>query len=171
MTTPRPPGSWADHLVVRSGLEVGAHPSACAGSCIPALLKQWRTKIREDQENQGRARRKGRHRDERGPDGGRARRIFTAGNRTGCQHDSPGRTRDDARSGERPHPHDSRSLPRSTRATLGQIRDTTITSSSTRKTATEVRRENLQRKIAVTGRFEDMSLGEGMKQVQKTALI
>ena len=56
-----------------------------------------------------------------------------------------------------------------------------ITSSATGKTATfdslanfqtevgqtEIRRENLQRYIASTGRFEGMSLGEGMKLVQK----
>ena len=73
-------------------------------------------------------------------------------------------------------------FPESTRATLDQIRNTIITSSSTGKTATlgslaafedeagqtEIRRENLQRNIAVTGRFEGMSLGEGMGLVQKT---
>ena len=56
-----------------------------------------------------------------------------------------------------------------------------ITSSSTGKTATlgslaafqneagqtEIIRENLQRRIAVTGRFEGVSLGEGMKTVKK----
>ncbi|HML17726.1 MAG TPA: efflux RND transporter permease subunit [Bryobacteraceae bacterium] len=73
-------------------------------------------------------------------------------------------------------------FPESTRATLDQIRNTIITSSSTGKTAslgslasfedeagqTEIRRENLQRNIAVTGRFEGLSLGEGMQLVQKT---
>ncbi len=62
-----------------------------------------------------------------------------------------------------------------------EIRNTIITSSSTGKSATlgslaafqdevgqtEVVRENLQRRIAVTGRFEGMSLGEGMAMVQK----
>ncbi len=33
---------------------------------------------------------------------------------------------------------------------------------------TEIRRENLQRDVQVTARFEGMSLGEGMKKVQKT---
>jgi multidrug efflux pump subunit AcrB len=73
-------------------------------------------------------------------------------------------------------------FPENTRATLDQIRNTIITSSSTGKTATlgslaafedqagqtEIRSENLQRNIAVTGRFEGMSLGEGMQLVQKT---
>ncbi len=73
-------------------------------------------------------------------------------------------------------------FPDSTRATLDQIRNTIITSSATGKTAslgslgtfqdeagqTEIRRENLQRNIAVTGRFDGMSLGEGMALVQKT---
>ena len=72
-------------------------------------------------------------------------------------------------------------FPENTRATLDQIRNTLITSSSTGKTATlgsvavfsdeagqtEVVRENLQRRIAVTGRFEGMSLGEGMAKVQQ----
>ena len=56
-----------------------------------------------------------------------------------------------------------------------------ITSSSTGKTATlgslatfddeagqtEIRRENLQRDVAVTGRFEGVSLGKGMQTVQQ----
>jgi multidrug efflux pump subunit AcrB len=72
-------------------------------------------------------------------------------------------------------------FPEDTRATLDQIRNTMITSSSTGKTAslgslatfqdeagqTEIRRENLQRDIAVTGRFEGVSLGTGMQSVQK----
>ncbi len=72
-------------------------------------------------------------------------------------------------------------FPENTRATLDQVRNTMITSSSTGKTATlgsladfqdeagqtEIRRENLQRDIAVTGRFEGTSLGEGMALVQK----
>ena len=68
-------------------------------------------------------------------------------------------------------------FPENTRTTLDQIRNTLITSSSTGKTATlglagrrsrtkpgqtEIRRENLQRDVAVTGRFEGMSLGKGM---------
>jgi CzcA family heavy metal efflux pump len=72
-------------------------------------------------------------------------------------------------------------FPESTRASLEQIQNTLITSSSSGKSATfnslasfstevgqtEIRRENLQRYIATTGRFQDMSLGEGMALVQK----
>src|SRR5262249_49621140 len=72
-------------------------------------------------------------------------------------------------------------FPDHTRATLDQIRNTMITSASTGKTATlgsvaefldeagqtEIRRENLQRNVAVTGRFEGVSLGKGMEAVQK----
>ncbi len=72
-------------------------------------------------------------------------------------------------------------FPESARASLDQIRNAVITSSSTGKTATlgsladftneagqtEILRQNLQRDVAVTGRFEGMSLGTGMKAVQK----
>ncbi len=72
-------------------------------------------------------------------------------------------------------------FPAEVRETLDQIRNTMITSSATGKTATlsalanfqdeagqtEIVRENLERRIAVTGRFEGMSLGEGMAMVQK----
>jgi CzcA family heavy metal efflux pump len=65
--------------------------------------------------------------------------------------------------------------------TLDEIRDTVITSSSTGKSATlgsvatfeneigqtEIIRENLERRIAVTGRFEGVSLGEGITAVKK----
>ena len=71
-------------------------------------------------------------------------------------------------------------FPDTTRSSLEQIRNTLITSTSTGRTATlgsladftdeagqtEVRRENLQRNLAVTGRFEGISLGEGMEAVQ-----
>jgi CzcA family heavy metal efflux pump len=71
-------------------------------------------------------------------------------------------------------------FPKNTRGTLDAIRDTVITSSATGKTATlgslgdfqiesgqtEIHRENLQRDVAVTGRFEDVSLGKGMQAVQ-----
>jgi multidrug efflux pump subunit AcrB len=73
-------------------------------------------------------------------------------------------------------------FPEDTRGDLDQIRDTVITSNSTGKTATlgslaafkdeagqtEVIREDLQRRVAVTGRFEGMSLGTGMEAVQQT---
>jgi multidrug efflux pump subunit AcrB len=72
-------------------------------------------------------------------------------------------------------------FPDNTRISLDQIKNTLITSSSTGKSATlgslatfedqagqtEIRRENLQRDIAVTGRFEGVSLGGGMATVQK----
>jgi multidrug efflux pump subunit AcrB len=72
-------------------------------------------------------------------------------------------------------------FPENTRATLEQIRNTLITSSSTGKSAslgslaefhdeagqTEIRRENLQRNVAVTGRFEGISLGTGIRSVQQ----
>ena len=72
-------------------------------------------------------------------------------------------------------------FPEDTRTDLDHIRDTVITSSSTGKTATlgslanittepgqtEIIRENLQRRVAVTGRFEGMSLGTGIEAVQK----
>ena len=71
-------------------------------------------------------------------------------------------------------------FPEFTRASLDTIRNTLLTS-STGKTAslgslanfekqagqTEIRRENLQRDVAVTGRFAGVSLGEGMKTVQQ----
>jgi CzcA family heavy metal efflux pump len=72
-------------------------------------------------------------------------------------------------------------FPQDTRATFDDIRNTVITSSSTGKTVTlgsvaqfqdeggqtEIRRENLQRDVAVTGRFEGVSLGKGIPVVQK----
>jgi multidrug efflux pump subunit AcrB len=71
-------------------------------------------------------------------------------------------------------------FPEQTRATLDSIRNTTLVS-STGKTATlgalatvteipgetEIRRENLQRDVQITARFEGMSLGEGMQKVQQ----
>jgi multidrug efflux pump subunit AcrB len=70
-------------------------------------------------------------------------------------------------------------FPDTARATIDSIRDTMLIS-GTGKTATigslanvveipgqtEIRRENLQRDVQVTARFEGMSLGEGMKKVQ-----
>jgi len=72
-------------------------------------------------------------------------------------------------------------FPDSVRSSLEQIQNTLITS-STGKTATlgslagfqnqagqtEIKRENLQRYVAVTGRFEGVSLGKGMETVQQT---
>jgi CzcA family heavy metal efflux pump len=74
-------------------------------------------------------------------------------------------------------------FPQGKKMTLERVRDTIITSSSTGKTATlgalaaittevgqiEVRRDNLQRYVAITGRFRGgLSLGKGMALVQKT---
>jgi CzcA family heavy metal efflux pump len=75
-------------------------------------------------------------------------------------------------------------FPDRSRASLDQIRNTLITSSASGKTATlgslaeftlepgqtEIRRENLQRDVAVTGRFEGMSLGKGMQVVQQAVV-
>ncbi len=72
-------------------------------------------------------------------------------------------------------------FPNNTRTNLDQIRNTVITSSSSGKSATlgtlaefksevgqtEIIRENLQRRVAVTGRFEGVSLGEGMNTVKQ----
>jgi multidrug efflux pump subunit AcrB len=72
-------------------------------------------------------------------------------------------------------------FPGDARASLDQIKNTMITSSSTGKTATlgslaefqnevgqtEIWRENLLRYIAVTGRFDGVSLGKGMETVQQ----
>jgi CzcA family heavy metal efflux pump len=71
-------------------------------------------------------------------------------------------------------------FPPNTRASLDSIRNTLLVS-STGKVATlgslatlendpgqaEIRRENLQRDVAVTGRFEGVSLGAGIAEVQK----
>jgi CzcA family heavy metal efflux pump len=71
-------------------------------------------------------------------------------------------------------------FPESTRASMDTIRNTLLVS-GTGKTATlgsltnmveipgqlEIRRENLQRNMQVTAKFEKVSLGEGMKRVQK----
>jgi len=71
-------------------------------------------------------------------------------------------------------------FPERTRATLDAIRDTVLVS-GTGKTAsigsltgmvqipgqTEIRRENLQRDVQVTARFEGLNLGEGMDKVQR----
>ena len=71
-------------------------------------------------------------------------------------------------------------FPEQMRKTLDDIRNTPLVS-STGKTATigalaniveipgqtEIRRENLQRNVQVTARFEGMSLGEGMQKVQQ----
>ncbi len=71
-------------------------------------------------------------------------------------------------------------FPKATRATMDTIRNTLLVS-GTGKTAsigsltgitevpgqTEIRRENLQRDVQVTARFENMNLGDGMAKVQK----
>ena len=72
-------------------------------------------------------------------------------------------------------------FPDRVRQTVESLRNTMITSSSTGKTATlgaladfqtevgqtEIRRDNLQRFIAVTGRFEGISLGKGIEMVKE----
>jgi multidrug efflux pump subunit AcrB len=72
-------------------------------------------------------------------------------------------------------------FPDTSRTTLDQVRNMMITSSSTGKSAslgalanfqdevgqTEIIRENLLRRIAVTGRFEGVSLGKGIETVQQ----
>ncbi len=72
-------------------------------------------------------------------------------------------------------------FPAQTRATVESIRNTTLVS-GTGKTATlgtlatvseipgqnEIRRENLQRDVQVTARFEGVNLGDGMKRIQST---
>ena len=72
-------------------------------------------------------------------------------------------------------------FPDTARTTLDQVRNMMITSSSTGKSAslgslanfqdevgqTEIIRENLLRRIAVTGRFEGVSLGKGIETVQQ----
>ena len=72
-------------------------------------------------------------------------------------------------------------FPDSARESIESIRNTMITSSATGKTATlgalarfddeagqtEIERENLQRRVAVTGRFEGISLGAGMDLVKQ----
>ena len=71
-------------------------------------------------------------------------------------------------------------FPDRVRQTVERLKNTIITSSSTGKTATlgalavfqtevgqtEIRRDNLQRFIAVTGRFEGVSLGKGIEMVK-----
>jgi CzcA family heavy metal efflux pump len=71
-------------------------------------------------------------------------------------------------------------FPEVNRSSLDQIRNTLITSSTGKSASlgsvadfidqagqTEILRENLQREVAVTGRFEGISLGKGMQEVQK----
>ena len=72
-------------------------------------------------------------------------------------------------------------FPEATRATMESIRNTLLVS-GTGKTATigtlasvveipgqtEIRRDNLQRNVQVTARFEGMNLGDGMVKVQET---
>ncbi len=71
-------------------------------------------------------------------------------------------------------------FPPSTRRSLDSIRNTLLTSSSGRTATlgalatlqeqpgqTEIRRENLQRNVAVTGRLQGVSLGQGIAAVQK----
>ena len=105
--------------------------------------------------------------------------FHAAGNRTGRERDSARRAGDHAGGGERPRLHDSRALSgRRARDRWSRSATRMITSSSTGKTATlglaggssrtkrgrpKFMRENLQRRVAVTGRFEGVSLGKGME--------
>jgi CzcA family heavy metal efflux pump len=71
-------------------------------------------------------------------------------------------------------------FPENTRVNLDQIKNTMIVSASGKNATlgslatfedeagqTEIRRENLQRVVGVTGRFEGISLGKGIVEVQK----
>jgi CzcA family heavy metal efflux pump len=71
-------------------------------------------------------------------------------------------------------------FPENTRVNLDQIKNTMIVSASGKNATlgslatfedeagqTEIERENLQRMVAVTGRFEGISLGKGIVEVQK----
>jgi multidrug efflux pump subunit AcrB len=71
-------------------------------------------------------------------------------------------------------------FPEQSRSTLERMSNTLVTSSTGRTATlgslatvitdpgqTEIRRENLQRRVAVTGRFEGVGLGTGMAAVQK----
>ena len=71
-------------------------------------------------------------------------------------------------------------FPEQSRASLDRMSNTLLTSASGRTATlgslatistdpgqTEIRRENLQRLVEVTGRFEGVSLGQGMQAVQK----
>ena len=71
-------------------------------------------------------------------------------------------------------------FPEESRASLDRMSNTLLTSASGRTATlgslatistdpgqTEIRRENLQRLVEVTGRFEGVSLGEGMQSVKK----
>jgi CzcA family heavy metal efflux pump len=72
-------------------------------------------------------------------------------------------------------------FPEQSRASLDQMSNTLLTSSTGRTATlgsiativndpgeTEIRRENLQRLVQITGRFEGVGLGKGMSAVQKT---
>jgi CzcA family heavy metal efflux pump len=71
-------------------------------------------------------------------------------------------------------------FPEATRASMDAIRNTPLVSATGRTSTlgalatvtdlpgqTEIRRENLQRDVTVTGRLERLNLGEGMRRVQK----
>ena len=116
-----------------------------------------------------------------GPGGGGARRLHAAGSGAGRQRDSAGRAGADAGGGQRPRLHHSRALSRSRRAPRWTRSGTRCWSARTGKTGTlgslatveeipgqtEIRRENLQRNVTVTARFEGINLGDGMAKVQQ----
>jgi multidrug efflux pump subunit AcrB len=100
---------------------------------------------------------------------------------TGRQRRSARRAGFGAGGGERPLVHHPRALSDQTPQTLDSVQKTLLVS-GTGKTATlgsltkmvedpgqnEIRRENLQRNVQVTARFEGINLGDGMKKVQQT---
>ena len=111
-----------------------------------------------------------------------ARAGFThAGSGTGCQRHAARRACPAARGSQRPLLYGIRvRFPERTRASLEAIQNTLLIC-GTGKTGTigtlavmreipgqtEIRRENLQRDVQVTARFEDMNLGDGMVKVQQ----
>ena len=95
--------------------------------------------------------------------------LHSAGSGTGCQRHFSGRARSDAGGRQQPPVHAARELPASdTRSSLDAIRNTLLVS-ATGKVATlgtlatvqndpgqlEIRRENLQRDVAVTGVWKE----------------
>ena len=157
----------------------------------PELLHAWAPQVGErHQEDPRRGGRAGRHREHHQRPGHgvqrrsrrrRARRLHPAGSGTGRQRHAAGRARPAAGGGQRPLLHASACASRRARAPSLEAIQNTLLISGTGKTATlgslatmreipgqtEIRRENLQRDVQVTARFEDMNLGDGMAKVQQ----